>query len=63
MKTLGLIFVWLLMTAAFMFRFTAIEDIRSFITIYALLSLYLGCLAWNYKKKKEKQNGLTEMQK
>lgn len=50
MKTLGVVFIWLVMTAAFMFRFTAIEDMRSFIVIYIMLSLYLGCLAWHYKK-------------
>lgn len=55
MKTVGLVVLWAFMTFAFVFEFADIENIREFIIVYAMLCLYLGCMAWCYIKKKNGQ--------
>lgn len=51
MRTVGLIVVWVVMTVTLVLRFTKIEDPRSFIILYAMLTLYFGYLIWRYKRK------------
>lgn len=51
MRTFLLILVWIVMGIKLMSRWQDIKDLQSYITIYAMLSIYLGVIAWQYKKR------------
>lgn len=51
-QTIGLIFMWVLMTAVLAFVFESIENIKDFIITYVFLSLYLVCQAMYFAKRK-----------
>lgn len=55
MRTIGLVFIWLVMTGMSILKCTNIGDTKEFITVYAMLSLYLGWLALCYIKKRKKE--------
>lgn len=54
MKTAGLVLVWVVMTVILVCRFADIEDSGSFLMLYITLSIYLGYLAWQNKKERQK---------
>lgn len=51
MRTFLLILVWIMMGIKLMSGWQDIKDLQSYITIYAMLSIYLGVIAWQYKKR------------
>lgn len=51
MRTFLLILVWIVMGIKLMSGWQDIKDLQSYITIYAMLSIYLGVIAWQYKKR------------
>ncbi len=54
MKTVGLIVIWILMTIILVYERSGIEEMRSFLIIYALLSVYLACMVICYVKRESK---------
>lgn len=53
MRVIGLIIIWIIMTLMMIFRFAKIEDQRTFIILYLILTIYLACLIWQYRRGTE----------
>ena len=51
MRTILLILGWIMMSIKLVCGWSGIEDLQSYITVYAMLSAYLGVVAWHYKKR------------
>lgn len=51
MKAVGLIVMWIAMTINLIFWHTSIEDMRSFLFIYVLVTVYLVYVVVRYAKK------------